>query len=318
MDSTATATRLEWPGELVATAAGTSHVRHRPLPGGDPGKDGSEAGRSTTGVPVGVLVHGLGGSASNWYELARQLEGELDAYALDLPGFGLSPPSPRHTLQTHADAVLAYLEARHADRPVHLIGNSMGGLVCVLAAAQRPDLVASLLLISPAMPRVLGVPREARLLGVLALPRLGERLVARDLATSPEAAVRRLSVVLFGEPELVPEDYLAMAAEERRARAAEPHAGAAFLGSLRSLVAAYARPRRLSAWRQARRLTMPVTVVSGGRDRLVREAAGSWRAAVPSVRLVHLPTSGHVAMMERPTLVADIVREHLADAHRRS
>jgi pimeloyl-ACP methyl ester carboxylesterase len=285
---------------MVAIPGGEVFVRHR--------TDGTPA----PGAPVVVLVHGLGGSSLNWYELVRSLGDAVDAYAVDLPGFGMSPPARRHSLDVHAAAVIGYIEARHRGAPVHVFGSSMGGLVTVLVAARRPDLVTSLLLISPAMPGVFGVPRDARLLGLLALPRIGERMMARDFATPPEAAVRRLTHFLFGEPDLVTAEQLAIAAEERRARVAEPHAAVAFLESLRSLVGAYARPRRLSAWRHAARLRMPVTVVYGGRDRLVREATRVWRAAVPQVRVAHLPTSGHVPMMEKPALVADIVREHLS------
>jgi pimeloyl-ACP methyl ester carboxylesterase len=297
-----------WPGELVAVPGGEVFVRHR--------TDGPPA----LGAPVAVLVHGLGGSSLNWYELVRLLGDAVDAFAVDLPGFGMSPPAKRHSLDVHAAAVIACIEAfvearikiRHRAGPVHVFGNSMGGLVSVLVAARRQDLVASLLLVSPAMPSVFGVPRDARLLALLTLPRVGERIMARDLAMPPEVAVRRLSYYLFGEPDLIPAEQLAIAAEERRARVAHPHAATAFLESLRSIAGAYARPRRLSAWRYAARLHIPVTVVYGGRDRLVREAASVWRAVVPQVRLAHLPTSGHVAMMERPALVADIVREHLA------
>jgi pimeloyl-ACP methyl ester carboxylesterase len=294
--------RLAWPGERVAIPGGEIFVRHR--------TDTTPA----TDTPVAVLVHGLGGSSLNWYELMRSLGATVDAYAVDLPGFGMSPPARRHSLEVHASAVIAYIEARHRGTPVHVFGNSMGGLVSVLVAGRRPDRVASLVLISPAMPRVFGVPRDARLLALLSLPRIGERIMARDLARPPELAVRRLANYLFGEPDLIAAEQLAIAAEERRARAAEPHAAAAFLGSLRSITAAYARPRRLSAWRHVARLQMPVTVMYGGRDRLVRDAASVWRTLVPRARLVHLPTSGHVAMMERPALVADIIREHLAQA----
>jgi pimeloyl-ACP methyl ester carboxylesterase len=292
--------RLAWPGERVAIPGGEIFVRHR--------TDAAPA----ADAPVAVLVHGLGGSALNWYQLVRSLGDSVDAYAVDLPGFGMSPPARRHSLEVHASAVIGYIETRHRGTPVHVFGNSLGGLVSVLVAGRRPDLVKSLLLISPAMPGVFRVPRDARLLALLSLPRIGERVMARDLARPPELAVRRLANYLFGEPDLIPADQLAIAAEERRLRAADPHAAAAFLGSLRSITAAYARPRRLSAWRHVGRLDMPVTVLYGGRDRLVREATSVWRALVPQVRLVHLPTSGHVAMMERPALVAEIVQEHLA------
>jgi len=60
---------------------------------------------------------------------------------------------------------------------------------------------------------------------------------------------------------------------------------------------------------------VPTLVLVGGRDKLVahRTTAG-WRRRVPSARVVTLPTTGHVAMMERPALVAGMVAEHVEAA----
>ena len=53
--------------------------------------------------------------------------------------------------------------------PVHLLGNSLGGLVSLLVAARRPDLVASLTLVSPAMPVYRVPPAFSRALLLLLL-----------------------------------------------------------------------------------------------------------------------------------------------------
>jgi len=64
-------------------------------------------------------------------------------------------------------------------------------------------------------------------------------------------------------------------------------------------------------------VTAPTLVLHGSHDRLVNPA-GAGRAArtYPNCRVVVLPRVGHVAMMERPDLVAHEVREllHGADA----
>ncbi len=50
-----------------------------------------------TGLPPALFVHGLGGSSQNWSELMAQLADTVDGEALDLPGFGWSPPPPTGT-----------------------------------------------------------------------------------------------------------------------------------------------------------------------------------------------------------------------------
>ena len=102
------------------------------------------------------MIHGLGGQATNWTDLMAELVDEVEGWAPDLPGFGWSPPPPDGDYSVTADAeiVSAMLEQLYAERaePIHLFGNSMGGAIAVLVAAARPDLVATLTLVSPALP----------------------------------------------------------------------------------------------------------------------------------------------------------------------
>jgi pimeloyl-ACP methyl ester carboxylesterase len=109
-----------------------------------------------------------------------ELSGDLAASAVDLPGFGWSPPPQDGdwSLRGRVRAVLGYLEHEYAaGGPVHLIGNSLGGTVALCVAAERPDLVATLTLISPALPE--RRPRIAALvLGLLSLPGIA-RLITR-------------------------------------------------------------------------------------------------------------------------------------------
>jgi pimeloyl-ACP methyl ester carboxylesterase len=101
------------------------------------------------GPPV-VLLHGLGGAASNWVEVAPLLVDRHRVVALDLPGHAGSPPlGPARGLQPFVDAVAAAVEALDA-APALIVGHSFGGHVAVWLAARRPDLVAGLLLVAPA------------------------------------------------------------------------------------------------------------------------------------------------------------------------
>jgi pimeloyl-ACP methyl ester carboxylesterase len=280
----------------VDLAGGPVYVRHA-----DP---------ATTGLPPAVMVHGLGGSSTNWTALMGELRDLLDQWAIDLPGYGESPPRRRHSVTAFAGVLTSYLD--RFGRPVHLLGNSMGGLVSVLVAARRPDLVATLTLISPAMPN-LRQPHAARGMALVAVPRLGERLLARSNAMPVQQQVRQLAGILYGDPDSIEPDQLTVAAQERERWLGQEHADAVLLQSLRSIVRHYAVPRWRSAWASARLVSCPTLVMVGGRDALVHAStAARWRRILPTARVVHLPTTGHVAMMERPGLVASLVREHIA------
>src|SRR5262245_56690391 len=101
------------------------------------------------GPPV-VLLHGLGGAASNWVEVAPLLVDRHRVVALDLPGHaGSAPLGPARGLQAFVDAVAGPMGALGAV-PALIVGHSFGGHVAVWLAARRPELVAGLLLVAPA------------------------------------------------------------------------------------------------------------------------------------------------------------------------
>jgi pimeloyl-ACP methyl ester carboxylesterase len=102
-----------------------------------------------TGRPL-VLVHGLGGAASNWAELAPLLAPRHRLVIPDLPGHGGSEPLPAvGGLQSFADRVFALMERENAV-PAPVVGHSFGGLVAVRLALRYPDAVSALVLAASA------------------------------------------------------------------------------------------------------------------------------------------------------------------------
>jgi pimeloyl-ACP methyl ester carboxylesterase len=89
--------------------------------------------------PPVVLVHGLSGSARWWRHVVPSLERDREVRVLDLPR-RLDLEGAAHWLGDQLGA----------GDPVDLVGHSMGGLICARLAANRPDLVARLVLIAPA------------------------------------------------------------------------------------------------------------------------------------------------------------------------
>lgn len=83
-----------------------------------------------------VLLHGIPTDARLWDGVRAELEPGVPVFAPDLPGARGAPPLPRPSLEAHADALVAALDARGLDRP-HLVGHDYGGLVALAVAARR-------------------------------------------------------------------------------------------------------------------------------------------------------------------------------------
>jgi pimeloyl-ACP methyl ester carboxylesterase len=98
------------------------------------------------GTPV-VFLHGLLDSSEGWHEVAGR--SERPCYAIDLPGFGGSTCPAYERVASYARDVARAIDTLGLDRFV-LVGHSFGGAVATALAEQRPDQVASLLLIAPA------------------------------------------------------------------------------------------------------------------------------------------------------------------------
>lgn len=257
-----------------------------------------------------VFVHGLGGSSTNWTDLMDELRDVLDGRALDLSGFGESPPAPGddYSVDGHATAVIELIEATTSG-PVHLFGNSLGGAVATRVAAQRADLVRSLTLVSPALPDLWPRLGPARMT-VAAIPGLGPSLLRRLQRLPADQRVRATFEGVYHDPSRIPEERLREAIEDTLRADERDHGITALGGSLRGLVAEYFRPPGPSAlWRQAAAVSAPTLLVYGRHDRLVdpRMARRALRT-FPQARVAIFAESGHVAQMEQPEEVARVFR----------
>ncbi|MFF2850823.1 alpha/beta fold hydrolase [Streptomyces sp. NPDC058001] len=267
-----------------------------------------------TGLPPALYVHGLGGSSLNWSDLMPLLDDVVESEALDLPGFGDSPPPDdgNYSVTGHARAVIRFLDASGRG-PVHLFGNSLGGAVTTRVAAVRPDLVRTLTLISPALPEI-RVQRTAVPTALLALPGVAGLFTRLTKGWSAEQRVRGVMALCYGDPGRVTPEGVRAAVEEMERRMALPYFWDAMSRSARGIVDAYTLGGQHGLWRQAERVLAPTLLIYGGRDQLVsyrmaQRAARAFRDA----RLLSLPDAGHVAMMEYPETVATAFQELLAD-----
>ncbi|MBD3689307.1 alpha/beta fold hydrolase [Nanchangia anserum] len=112
-------------------------------------RDSSGRALGEGGVPVIVLVHGIGVSARYFIPLANALADFADVLMLDLPGFSTLPvPKKALGIDGFADVLAAVIEAEGVRDPV-ILGHSMGAQVVIAALARHHDLAGRILLLGP-------------------------------------------------------------------------------------------------------------------------------------------------------------------------
>jgi len=287
-----TVSKIGLPGfEERTLTAGGARLRYF----GSGGPDGSAARNR----PV-LLVHGLGGSPANWRRVAPALARDRPVLVAELPGHGASEPLPRgraRDLDAHVEALLALLAAEDAI-PAAWVGHSLGGVLALRAAVQRPEAVSAVVLAAAA-----GISSATRLaesvLTVLAVTRPG-RLAGRHTGLFARTRVgRTLAFGWWGVAD--PAGF-------------EPEAAEAFLvgppehTDIRSAgVALVATDPRASL----HRVRCPCLCLWGARDNWVPLADGMEYARRLRAPLRVIADCGHLLIGERPDLVAAAIREFL-------
>jgi len=255
--------------------------------------------------PTFVCVHGLGGSLLNWALVAPRLARRGPVVALDLAGFGLTPLGGRGAgVGSNWKLLDGFLRALGLP-PVVLIGNSMGGMVCLIQAAHAPASMESLVLVDAAFPRTRTAqgqfdPRLASLFALYSTTRVGEWLAQmRSRRLGPEGLVRETLRVAAADPFSVDPLLVQAMVEQTRRRQEFDYATPAFLAAARSIFRAQVAPGRYRAL--VRSVARPALVVHGARDRLVPVAAAREATAEhPNWKLVIFDDLGHIPQMEAP------------------
>lgn len=104
--------------------------------------------RMGTGKPL-LLIHGLGGSARSWSTVFPGLAERREVIAVDLPGFGATPPLAGETsIRTLSDAVTAFLDAQGL-RGIDAVGSSMGARLVLELARRGGGVLGSVVSLDP-------------------------------------------------------------------------------------------------------------------------------------------------------------------------
>jgi pimeloyl-ACP methyl ester carboxylesterase len=249
------------------------------------------------GPPL-LLVHGYGGAAWNFAELAPLLPGRR-LLIPDLPGHGASAALPATpTLAGFAD-VLAAVCADEGIGQVDVVGHSLGGVVALRLAERRPQLVRRIVLAAAA-----GISSSTRA-GEVAITVVGMLKPARIAARRLDllASSRRLRRLVFGTLEVANADALSERAIHGFLRGATLHTDALSAG----LALVRDDPRR-----GLEGVRCPVLVLWGGRDRQVPIEDGFEYARRLRAPIRVVADCGHLLIGERPDACARAIDEFLA------
>jgi pimeloyl-ACP methyl ester carboxylesterase len=246
--------------------------------------------RSGSGAPL-VLLHALGLSRESWAPVVPALAELFDVVAVDLPGFGESPPLEHApTPKALAAAVAAFLDERGIAVP-HVVGNSLGGWVAMELAALRP--LASVTLLSPA-----GMWKGSTPLYCRASLRASRWLAVHAGGLLSRAVGTRAGrIAVLGQTHGRPGR---MSPAQARTAIAAMASAPGFDATLAETV-----HRHYTAGAP---YSAPVTVAFGDRDRLLLRRR--WRRVdelPPDRQVADLPGCGHVPMADDPAAVAALV-----------
>ena len=223
------------------------------------------------GPPL-VLVHGVASSAADWTPLFHKLKQSHRIYAPDLLGYGDSdaPRDSDYSVATQTDIVRGFLDAMHLQQP-DVAGVSMGGWIALKLAAEHPDRVRRLVLISSA--------------GLAFPTTLTETSFSATTVDEQRESFRLQSDLAPKLPRFILYDFLRRSREKAWIVRA----------SMRSML----QRRELLLDHKLQRVRMPVLIIAGTTDRIVPfSVAVHLKVEIPHATLVPLNGCGHLAVVE--------------------
>ncbi len=246
------------------------------------------------GEPELVLLHGGAQNAHTFDTVALALGRPL--LALDLPGHGHSDPTPYPPADVvhHARDLATALEGL-LDRPLPIVGMSLGGLCALELVASRPELARALVLID-VTPGV--TAQKARRVtdfvnGPAAFADFDE-ILARTVAHHPTRSVSSLRRGIL---------HNALRRED----------GSWVWRHQRGEPSRLEAPRDLDLWARLEEVGVPVTLVRAmGPGSVVDDAdEAELRRRVPDATVVHVEGSGHSVQGDRPVELAAVLERSL-------
>jgi pimeloyl-ACP methyl ester carboxylesterase len=272
---------LRAPEDMVEVAGIKLHVR-------DSGPTGN--------APTVIFLHGFGASLHTWEPWASILSRDMRVIRLDLPGSGLSSPDPTGN---YGDArtleVLLALMRRLGVARASLAGNSIGGRIAWTFAAQHPERIEKLVLISPDGFASPGFEYGKK-------PQVPATVKLMQYAL-PKSLLRMSLVPAYANPVVL--------TDELTARYHDLMLGP---GSRGAMIARLEQTVLVDPVPMLKKITAPTLLLWGEQDALIPFSnSADYMKAIPRVTLVSLPGIGHLPHEEAPEKTIGPVRAFLIE-----
>lgn len=248
-----------------------------------------------------VLMHGMGSSLHAWEGWAAALKHDRRVITFDLPGYGLTGPSPDRLYGGERDVafVLAVLDRLGVRRAV-LGGNSLGAGLTVRIALTHPERVERLILVDGG---IWAVRSEVSFgLGLLETPGINWLLSH----TLPRYFVRQGLRHAWGDPDKITEALVDRSFELTQRE-----------GNRRALIDRFTQRRPSPLRDRVPEIRQPTLIMWGRRDRLVPLEAGErLHRQIAGSTLVVFDGLGHAPEEEDPAGTVEAVKKFLATPSR--
>ncbi len=256
-----------------------------------------------------VLVHGNGDEADTWRHLFLPLTKSFRILALDLPGFGRSLPFENGDLNSLNISLSRFLEALGLSR-AHLVGSSLGAVICAMFASQQPNRVSSLTLVGGVSPGFGDLEVSPGIQSLLE-PGIGEDYY-NGLRTLGEDAAFATLEPYYTNLQAMPASDLEFLRERVWARVWSDTQRDAFLAALRSLFTI--KPSSTSGLEN-----LPLQLIWGEHDNIVPlQAALKMQKALPQAKLEVIRGAGHLPHQEKPQAFLNVLESFLSNLEAKS
>jgi pimeloyl-ACP methyl ester carboxylesterase len=261
------------------------------------------------GRSVVVLIHGNGDEADTWRHVFTPLSKSFRLLALDLPGFGRSAPAAYGDLQSLVASLSSVLDALDISK-VHLIGSSLGAVICAMYASQDPDRVSSLTLVGGAIPNLDELNANSGILNLIE-PGVGENYYNGLRFLGQDAAFATLEPY-YAKLQALPTADLEFLRERVWSRVWSDTQRDAFFTALRSLFDPNLKP--ISGLQQ-----LPTRLIWGEKDNIVPiQSAHNMLNEFPKAKLEVIANAGHLPHQEQPAAFLSILEPFLLDLEARA
>ena len=285
-DSSVEELKIRWaqlPSQFVEIAGMQVHIR--------------DEGPHNDLTPI-VLLHGTSASLHTWDGWVDALKSERRVIRFDMPGFGLTGPSPKnnYTIENYSRIVIAVLDKLQVDTGI-LAGNSLGGNVALTTALLYPERIERLVLIDSSgyafQPK--SIPIGFRIASIPLLNKVMEKVLPRNIV---ESSIKNV----YGDPLLVTPE-LVDRYFDLTTRAGNRQALAERLSQM--------RPGQFA--KRFSELKLPTLILWGGLDRLIPPELGDrFHKDIVGSQFVRFDQLGHVPQEEDPIITVNAFKEFLA------